>query len=414
MIPNQKCVESLLSEYEKEFKIEFRERINVRWKELDNKLFHENKNRNLISKGFAVRTIWTPEFDLITFKRRRYVDKVTGKTRYLLDEEIGLRPRQYVLPRYRELALFYYRVFQSYQEIASHVYQGRVTAMSVHRFIKEQGNDFLMQNYTCVEDGILWINADGLWQKLHKSKQMVEIKNFAFYTGKELNARNKWSLTGRVVKHFIDTGLEIIADELNKIVDGFADVREIRLIGDGAKWIRKIAKLIGAEFYIDKFHFRKALRNLVGNHFYHKALTITSQDENKHVVRQSLLQLIVNPTTGEITSKQLKLLGYVMNSYEAYTRSVSDKTSNHIEALQAHYEAKYIKNRRKGFSIVVLNIILTNLLNWTNGGWQFHALPKDPFDFDVGLGRTGKNIPILNYGLSSTGTYKMIQGLIRS
>lgn len=413
MTTKTKCVENLLEDYQKEFNVENRERIILRWQELDNKLLASKKDKNLICKGFAPRTIWTPQFDLIIFRRRHYVHKVTGETKYLLDEEIGLKPRHFILPSYRELALFYYRVFQSYQEIASHVYQGRVTAMSVHRFIKEQGTDFLMQNYTCVNDGILWINADGLWQKLHKSKQMVEIKNFAFYTGKELNIRNKWSLTGRVVKHFVDKELTEIVPELDKVIGAFVDVREIRLIGDGAKWIRKAAKEIDAIFYIDKFHFRKALRDLVGNALYHKALTITGQDANKHIVRQELLKLVADERTGEITSKQLKLLGYVMNSYDAYTRSVFDNTSNHIEALQAHYEAKYIKNRRKGFSIAILNIILTNLLNWTNGGWQFHQLPKDQFDFDVGFSRTGKNVPVLDYGLSSTGTYKAIQSLIR-
>ncbi|NQZ65717.1 MAG: hypothetical protein HRT99_00680 [Mycoplasmatales bacterium] len=50
--------------------------------------------------------------------------------------------------------------------------------MSIHRFIKEQKKEFKANQYKCHNDGIIWINADGLWQKLHhkEKKDKVEIK----------------------------------------------------------------------------------------------------------------------------------------------------------------------------------------------------------------------------------------------
>lgn len=384
------------------------------WKKLDDKLL-KLKSKDWVAKDFKERTLWDPHLGLFVFKRRRYINKVTKKHKFLLDEHLGLPKNKLIMPAHRELAVFYYQVFKSYKEIAYNVYQGEVSKMSIHRFIKESNPEFLMQNYTCTNDGILWINADGCWLKQHKSKKNVEVKNFVFYTGRSLGRWNKWHLDGRTLKQFIDEDDNEMVEQLDRIIDQYQDVREIRLIGDGAQWIKRVAKQIGATYYIDKFHIRKALKDLVGKSKYSQGLELISQEWNSiKNLKLEMLKLMSNDKTGEVDIRNIKLLGYIINNHKHYIKSVSDNTTNGIEALQAHFQCRYLKNQRKGFSLPVLNKLMTTFYNFANKGWEFTNFKKSYCNFDVGHRKSGKNVPVLEYGLSSTGTYRSLQYIINS
>ncbi|NQZ65718.1 MAG: hypothetical protein HRT99_00685 [Mycoplasmatales bacterium] len=106
-----------------------------------------------------------------------------------------------------------------------------------------------------------------------------------------------------------------IIDEVHKIAYSYDDVCEIRIIGDWARWSKRLAKGLGATYYIDKFHVHKALKDLVGKDNYHEGLkNITNDKLTKHIVRHQLLKLIANSFTGEIKPEDLKKLGYIINN----------------------------------------------------------------------------------------------------
>ena len=329
--------------------IKEKEQIIAEWEKIDNQIL---KDRNKIwqVKDFKERTIWNPQVGIIKFKRRRYVNKITKEHKFLLDEKLKIPKRIFILPEHRALALFYYRLYQSYKEISLHLFKGYVSKMSVHRFIKEQQINFPAQRFKCDNDGILWINADGLWQKLHhtEDKSKIEIKNFCFFSGRTFQNNNKWKLEGRILKHFIEKPLTKIIEEVDKIAYSYEDVREIRVIGDRARWIKTVTKKLGATYYIDKFHIHKALFDLLDKEsYYHGLKIITNGKFNKDRVRHELIKLMSDPETGEIL-KDTKKLGYIVNNRMAYLRSTSDNSRGVIEPMHSHYLAKFIKNRRKG------------------------------------------------------------------
>ncbi len=406
-------IEQNLQNHYQEYLTKCKQDLLQKWKQIDNHLL-KTKNNIWVMKDFKERTLWDPNLGLIIFKRRRYQNKITKKYKFFLDEHLGIPPKLLVLPLHRELALFYYQVFKSYKEIAFNVFGGEVSKMSIHRFIKDSSPEFVMQNFTCFNDGILWINADGCWMKMHKSKQNIEVKNFVFFTGREVNRYGKWQLIGKVMKHFVGTSDNEMINSLNQIIDQFKDVREIRLVGDGAAWIKRVAKTIGAIYYIDKFHIRKALKDLLGQENYYSGLKLLTEEMTPKTLKLELLKIIANNNTGEVDSKKLKLLGYIINNHKHYLKTISDHPTNGIEALQAHHQCKYLKNQRKGFSIAIIDKLITTFFNFANKGWEFTNWQRHLHDFDTGTFRTGKNVPVFNYGLSSTGTYKVLKQLINS
>ncbi len=390
--------------------------IVKQWEELDYQILKSRKKVWMV-KDIRERTIYTP-WGLLTFRRRRYQNKITKKYKFLLDEKLKLEKYKFVTCKYRKLALFYYKVFKSYKEIALNVYGGQVSKMSIHRFIEEQEPEFGMQNYKCENDGILWINADGLWLNRHSSSKepqsKVEVKNFAFFTGRSVDRNKRHKLDGRVLKSFIEEDRASMVIELRKIISGFEDVREIRLIGDGANWIKGIAKELNATYYIDKFHIRKALRDVYGKYNYRQALNIYSRNNHGRWLKVRLLRLLANPKTGEVNSKHLKLIGYLVNNHQAYIRACSDHTIGVIEAMQAHFVARYLKNQRKGFNMKTLTNILSVLTSWANGSWSFEAIHRQEVFFDTLSHRDSKNVPIFNYGDSSSRIYKRLQHIVMS
>ncbi len=52
----------------------------------------------------------------------------------------------------------------------------------------------------------------------------------------------RYHLQGKTLKHFTNVSTDKIVDVLEYIILQYDDVREIRLVGDGANWIKQIAK----------------------------------------------------------------------------------------------------------------------------------------------------------------------------
>ncbi len=64
--------------------------------------------------------------------------------------------------------------FKSYKDIiAKIIFNDRLSKMSIHNFIINHKPKFTMQNYLCNQDGILWINCDGMRIKRKKTTKAV-------------------------------------------------------------------------------------------------------------------------------------------------------------------------------------------------------------------------------------------------
>ncbi len=75
--------------------------------------------------------------------------------------------------------------------------------------------------------------------------------------------------------------------------------------------------------------------------------------------RKKMLELAANKKTGEITKTQIQLVGYILNNFNNYKRTLKNDVISCIEGMQAHYISSNKKNVRKGFNEETIVKLLT-------------------------------------------------------
>ncbi len=370
------------------FKTMQRKKIQKDLQKLDDQLF-KDRSQNLFVKDFCERTFWQENFD-ITIRRRRYIDKDTGAYRYLLDEHLDIDPKKYVLKHDRAKAQLHFTKARSYKEIATLVFKDGVTKQSVHNFIKDtEAEPILLKHFHC-DDGILNINVDGIFVKKNpqsvntvlpcsKKQAAFHIKSFVFFTNAE--SEEDHNLKSRTMKFYVEEvnvqrnaaqivdAEEKMADKLMEIAQLYDNVKEIRLIGDNAMWIKNLAPWLGATYCSDKFHIRKHLKDLLGPkkmNKYSYALKIINSPLTKDALRNKLTKLVANEVTGEVSKEDLKIIGFLTNNHKSYLRTMELNAISVIEAIQAHYIARFFKRQRKGWSLQCLKNLIVVIENTFN------------------------------------------------
>ena len=166
---------------------------------------------------------------------------------------------------------------------------------------------------------------------------------------------------------------ELITQEVDKIVSLYNNVKEIRVIGDGAKWIKSIASWIGAKYIADKFHIRKYIRDLLGKNKYYLGLKLINTNLKKDKLRNELYKLAANLSTGVISKESIRIIGYIVNNHKHYLYGFQRNTISAIEGIQAHYISRYFKRQRKGWSMQNLsNIVHALTIHFNNESMLMH------------------------------------------
>ena len=253
-----------------------RERAITRMDALDYELMRQ-KPRGWISIGFRERTLAT-RFGDVPVRRRMYRD-ADGKTRFPLDECLGLRPKQLASPSLTKgvVAMAADVPFRKVAEAVSTLTAGELSAKTAHRLLQSVGEEALDQERERweaqfergedVSEGpqradILYTEADGVWVHLQREDQKhYEVKSGIVYRGWRRVAEDRYALVGkRVYAHGNDTipfweaaslewGKQYALDRVKLFVVG----------GDGANWIRSGAEEFGnAVFQLDGFHLSRA------------------------------------------------------------------------------------------------------------------------------------------------------------
>lgn len=215
-----------------------------------------------------------------------------------------------------------------------------------------------------------------------KRQASFHIKSFVFFTSKDEDVKG---LNSRTMKFYVEEvnvirnnkqiidAEEAMADKLMKIVELYTNVKEIRLIGDNAQWIKNLAPWLGATYCSDKFHIRKHLKDLLGPkrmHKYRSALVLINSPIDKSKLKEKLTKLIVNEITGEVAKEELRIIGFLVNNHKSYLRTMEYGAVSAIEAIQAHYIARFFKRQRKGWSLTCLQHLIVVIENTFNA-------PKD-------------------------------------
>ncbi len=235
--------------------------------------------------GFKEKLMITT-FGEVRIKRRAYRD-ADGRMRYLLDEALGLEKRSPLSPGIRELcALFATELsFAKCEELLSKVLPSGVSHTTIHRLVGKITDPRLTEEDKEVEEVFeegmipetgrrkvpyLFVESDGVSIALQReSEGRGEIKVGIAYEG--------WQGVGGEGRHRLKEKTSYLGMmDGDRFWEGFslslakkydlANVGQIVVGGDGARWVREGVEMLGGTYQLDRFHLHRALlRGLRGD-----------------------------------------------------------------------------------------------------------------------------------------------------
>ncbi|ATZ17803.1 Mbov_0401 family ICE element transposase-like protein [Mesoplasma melaleucae] len=260
---------------------QFLEEYKKKLEELDLKLLNERDKSKYKLKDIRPRIIIT-EYGPIIFFRRRYI--IVGKKGYiyLLDEHLGLKKHSRILPSLKKKVLNYIGTGKRYQDIIDTLGYTNISKTTIGRILNSIDNTskiFEIENKVNLSIGQnLYINMDDGYIKYRINKKVLKlsVRIVSFNTGveykesKSTKTRKRGVLQNKRVFYIIGNKtnpitwkktIKMINFWANNYYENFANTKLI-VGGDGAKWVKKIAREMNAEFHLDRFHGIKYLKDL--------------------------------------------------------------------------------------------------------------------------------------------------------
>lgn len=221
------------------------------------------RKKHFYVKDRRVRTIIS-SFGIITFKRRVYIHNQSYERYYFVDEKLQIRKYQRVLDE-----LLFKMIHEliaeksSYQKIASRYLLSPTT---LYNGLKNLDLSNVNETKpTLYESPVLYVQADEHYISSQKqpTKGKFMVKQVVLFDELERICRGRNRLKQRTILNqrqhesneaFYTRVSDFIYESLPE-----ENVPTIVARGDGASWIKSLAETVGATFYIDGFHFTKAL-----------------------------------------------------------------------------------------------------------------------------------------------------------
>jgi hypothetical protein len=285
------------------------------------------RNKGLKVEHIRERWVSTPLGD-VRIKRRQYVD-VQGKSRYLLDELLGLASRSPLVPELKEASLFLATLLP-FRKCAKVLEKSRPQAASshtaIHRLVRKAAEPYLKAEevevrhlYETGEVPVgegrkiqrLFVEADGTMIALQREKERkAEIKVGIAYEGWEEVSRDRYRVIEKAVYSDITSGEDFWERFSLKLARKYdlAGIEEIIGGGDGAGWVKSGVNLLGGRYQLDRFHLLRALRRAlsyqkdlispvyqaceVGNRAVVNALLIQARNRARGQEREGIEQLM--------------------------------------------------------------------------------------------------------------------------
>lgn len=226
----------------------------------------------------------TTVFGDIRIKRRLYRCS-DGKSRFLLDEKMGLDKGCHVSPKVKELATFIssHFPFQRSEEILRAILPSGISHTTIHRLVDKLTAPYIEAEKREVEEvfdaGVipesegkavpyLFVEADGTMIALQKEKtRRAEVKVGIAYEGWREVSKDRYRVTEKTAYSGImdaDRFWEGFSLALAKKYD-LSRIGKVIVGGDGASWVKEGAKLLGGIYQLDKFHLKRAIHRGLAN-----------------------------------------------------------------------------------------------------------------------------------------------------
>jgi hypothetical protein len=378
----------------------------------------KNKPNNFVSKAKDERVIDTLA-GCVQFKRRRFVDKNTSKSVYLLDKSIGILKSAKLSPAFSNLitanatktsyrSAIYTQKFYSGNNITAPTVQKSVenTAKKIQNSIDERKTEINKNidiNEEKIKTNTLMAESDGVYIHVqrpkgsNKSKVKKMGKNvdvFKVYEGKKGNKTQNPKVYACMTNDKDKFKDDVYAGLLSKY--DYDNVKESYISTDGEKKYKNLKDIMPntpkckTVHILDKWHILNALN--VFKHRYCKLKPLVLKciyDENNIYKAISIIQMYIKRE--KISSWKTKLNNLI--SYFISNKSSINKdfpSLGTMESTNAHVIGARMKNYGGGWSIKGANnmsICLSEMTN-TNGNLPFLTDKQESIELEL-----AKSIP---------------------
>jgi Uncharacterised protein family (UPF0236) len=248
------------------------------------------KDKGINVVGFREKTL-EMRFGSVKLRRRMYRDN-KGKSRYLLDEALGIKRYARISPTLSEAAsvMATHMSFRKVADTIASLLPVNMSHMALHTHFNAVAETIDRQDRIRVnalfEDGViepadtkkadhLFIEADGVFVSLQReAKKKAEIKHAVCYEGLKPVGKDRFQTVGKITTAGLfsnDAFWQHFSERVNRTYDT-SEVKKVHVGGDGAKWIRGGLDLFAsAEFVLDRFHLNRALLRSLGPKYFKEA-----------------------------------------------------------------------------------------------------------------------------------------------
>ncbi|HEY8416429.1 MAG TPA: ISLre2 family transposase [Limnochordales bacterium] len=343
---------------------------------LDQQLMEQRDRRQLKCVNRQWRSLLT-WFGEIQWQRRYYQDRQSGARRFLLDEVLGLEPRQRYSPLVRELGieLCTQVPFGAAEEWLERLSQGavRVSRMALWADVQAAGaladQEAKARRQAVFERGempagsrpaaAVDVELDEVWIRGRRRgadgrKERIALMHALAYEGKARDERGRTVLKNRRVHVAVGEGRESIEEALAAFAAewDWSRVGRCTVGGDGASWIRKALEYLPqASYRLDPFHLKRAMRRgLRHDPEAHQQLAEALAAGQPWSEVKAVLEAARRRARGEARDRIRELAQYLENQWDGIVADSEARRLGAIEAQNYHVLARRMKRRGAAWS----------------------------------------------------------------
>jgi len=300
----------------------------------------------------------------IRYKRTRYIDKWTGKARYLLEEKLGIKKNQRISLTREKIEMFIASVSsyrgtkenielltgynRSHEAIRQSVLKEGKKIMRHQEYSIDKIERFEDEGARCCGD-IAYMESDSVKIRLQRSKKLkdgvrskkrkrktIDVKLGIGYSGREERYANGKKPANRLKGKFSYIGIcsgKKFMEKLSLIAEGkmrLSSVKNIFFGGDGASWIKTgiIDFFPGAIYLLCCFHlFRNIRGGLRYRHEEQKAVRRLIRGDKIDEGLKIIEKLIKDPRDEQEREGLKELYGYISSNRDGINalKRIEDK-----------------------------------------------------------------------------------------
>lgn len=293
-------------------------------------------------------------FGEINFKRRYYEDKETKEKIYLLDQYLGLEPKQRMLTNVKE-RLLEEAIESSYEKAGKQAAYGvEISKETVMKEIEKiEIKPYKKEVTEKKQEKKIYVIADEDHVHLQKGgidePRMVIVYDGIERKGNRMELKNKKHFGG-IYKSKIDDLWEEVMNYIEETYDT-EYLEKIYIAGDGANWIKSGKEwLIKSEYVLDEFHMKKAISGIVGRSTKeNKEMKEKQKEEMRTVIRElnfesfkeKSYEIIAEEMQKSTRERKIKLMEYILNNEEGITNLYKNKEELHGCSAEGHISHIY-------------------------------------------------------------------------